>query len=331
MAATPTAENRLSAGQVIAFARNIDLVGQQRKSRLISHVDADMAFSEPGDRFTDELMGLSDPQDKLTDIEPTPGGKVKQTRRVQFFKTFDDGNWVGNRDQAEKLVNIKNPTVTAMGFGRERRRDRTILGVPGKKGGLFGDAYETDNDGDIVSVGFPAGQIVPFNYNLLWKGKADGSAAPTAPTVLSPQKLRRTKIILDKSEWMGMTGDLPVIAVEEEDLQNFLTSEENSNKDYTNNNLTNLQKLVDGEIDVLKGYRFVKVSSGSLPLVPGQSNRYYAPVWFPMAIKYKERPLKETRVTERADMSYNWHAYYQAQDAVMRREDNAVAWIEIER
>ena len=332
MADTPTPENRLEPGKVIAFARNIDHIGQQRKSRLLNHVNADTAYTESGDRFTDEMFGLSEPEETLVDIEPTPGGTVPQYRRIAFFKTFRDGKYVGTRDQAEKLVNIKNPTVVSMGNGKERRRDKTILGRPGKVGGIFGSTFQVDEDGDPIRTEFPASQIVPYDYNGLWKGKADGDAAPgTAPPCLNPQKLRRSKVILDKSEYAEMENDLPVIAVEEEDLQNFGTSIEMLSKDFTTHDMAKAEKLVAGDVDVFKGFQFVKVSNGRLPQVPGQANRFYAPIWWPSAIIYKERPLKATRIQEHAHMSYNWHAFYKSQDACLRREDEAVVWIEIER
>lgn len=324
--------NRLEAGKVIAFARNIELVGQSRKSRLVSHVMADMAYTEPGDRFTDELMGLSEPQDCLGDIEPTPGEVVEQYRRVHFFKTYNDGKWVGTRDKAEKLVDPTNSTVQAMGAGRERRRDITIIGAPGKMGGLFGDAWQTDENGDQEKIAFPGANKIAYNFNGLWLGKADGAAAPgAAPTVLTPQKMRQAKIILDKSEYAEMDNDLPIIAVEETDLQNLQTSAEMNNKDYTSHDLLQIERLVAGDISVFKGFRFVKVRNSLLPKVPGQSDRWYVPVWFKSAMLYKERPLVTTRVTERADYKYRWHAYYEAQDACMRREDAAVCWIEVTR
>jgi capsid protein len=333
MAVSPTAENRLEPGKVIAFARNLDLVGQQRKARLLNHVMADTAFSEKGDRITDELMGLSEPEDVLNDIGDTPGGTVSQSRRVSFFRTYNDGNFVGKRDAAEKLINPQNPVVRAMGAGRERRRDEDILGAPGKQYGIFGDSMEVDKDGDTVFVAFPtATNVVPFNFNGLWKGKSDGDAAPgTAPTVLSPQKLRRTKVILDKSEYAELDNDLPIIALEEEDLQNFGTSIEMLSKDYTTHDMARAEKLVNGDLDVFKGFRFVKLSNGRLPKVPGQTNRFYAPVWFKSAMLYKERPLVQTRIQEMPNKMYRWHAYYEAQATSLRREDSAVVWIEVER
>lgn len=315
MSTPPAAEGRLEGHKVIAFARNVDLIGQQLQSRLVQGVDADMAFSDPGDRYTDDMMGLSEPEESLNDYGDTPAGQVAKFRRMSFFKTFDDGKWIGTREKAEQLVDPSNPTVVAMGGGRERRRDKTIIKV------LFDAAWQYDKDGDPVKVNFPNAQKVAVNSHKYYRGKADGKAATTGDICLTPSKLREAKVLLDKAEIKGERW----CAAEEEDLTNLLTSEE-----LTDADLSNVKRLVDGEIDSWMGFTFRRPVSGSLPYDSGTTTAQI-PVWIKQSVLYKERPLITTRVGERADKKYRWHAYYESQDSGLRREDKAVVHIACKR
>lgn len=311
MAETPAAENRLLPHQTVIFAKNIDLVGQQKQSRLVNHVSADLAFNERGDRYTDDMMGLSDPEEVFEDIRPTPGGKVAKFRRQAFFKTFNDGKWVGTREKAEQLLDPTNPVIMAMGYGRERRRDKTIVKS------FFDPAYEVDKDGDIVRKNFPSGQVIAVNDWTYFKGKADGATTPSGDAVLTVPKLRKAAVMASKAQLDGEW----CIGVEEEDMQNLLTSTEVASSDYNA-----VQALVNRERNRFLNFTFVWLEAGTVPWNAGATTATL-PVWNKMNQQYKERPLVTTRVQERADMSYRWHAFYEAQDSWLRREDKGVIHI----
>lgn len=320
-------EARLEPGKVMQFARNIEHVGQQKQNRLVPYVDADLAFTEKGDRFTDDTFGLSEPQETMSDWADTPDGHVDQYRRAAFGKMYHDAKYVGARENAEKLISPKAPVVEVMGFGRERRRDQVIVNR-----GIFATSMlEFTQDGDYQSVGFPASNIVAVDDIQYYRGKADGVTAPSTPSTgealrgLTPAKIRKGKVKLadGKDDPMGV---MPVILYEEQDLQFLMTSQE-----LTDADLTMVKRLENGEIDTWAGLRWVKVDPGTLPLVPGQTNRWYTSIYLPRYIAYKDRPLVTTRIVERADKSFNWQAYYRAQDFVLRRRDSAVIWISFER
>lgn len=305
-------DNSLEGHKVIAFARNVDLIGQQRKSRLVMHVDADMSYLESGDRYTDEMMGTSDPTLVFSDDGDTPEKKVDKYRRWAQFQTFEDSNKVGTREKAEQLVDPTNPTIMAMGAGRERRRDSAIIE------GMFATAYYTNSSGVITALPFPSGQAIQVNDWTYWKGKADGTTTPTGNSGLTVPKLRAASIKIDDSN-IEYDGN-PVIAVEKRDLMYLLTSTEVASSEY---NLVNA--LYNGEINHFMGFDFVRVNRNRL-LTDG-SGYGRIPVWIPSQIAYKERPLVTTRVTERSDKRYRWYAYYEGQDSVLRRQDSAVVEI----
>lgn len=321
------ADSSLEPGKVIQFAKNIQHVGQQKSNRLVPHIDANLAFSEKGDRFTDETFGLSEPTDALTDWADTPDGHVDQYRRVAFGRMYHDARWVGTRENAEKLISPKAPVVESMAFGRERRRDNVIVNR-----GIFAPTMlEITQAGDYQTVAFPAANIVGVADISFYRGKADGVTAPSAPStgeglrLLTPAKIRAAKKKLADGKDDPM-GQMPVILYEETDLMGLLTSQE-----LTDADLTMVKRLESGEINTWMGCKWVKVDPGVLPLVTGQTTQWYTAMFYGRYLNYKDRPLVTTRVTERSDKSYNWQAYYRAQDFVLRKRDSAFIWIAMER
>lgn len=328
----PQHYNALSPGQVKAFANALNLRAQQRKSRCVSAVMADLGYSEKGVSFTDELLEPFEAEDFDGDIAPTPWKTSEQSRREARFRSLRLPQMVGEKERAEKLVDPTNAVLMGMAAALERKRDERITGRIGESGGIFGTSIEIQKNGDPMIVPFPDSQKIAFNFTGFHRGKADGVAAPSViATVLSRSKLAQTKILLDRSFYADMTSNLPVVMLEETDLQNFATSEETINKDYAVHDLANLERLRNGEIGVYKGFRFVKVANGTLPRVPGQANRWYIPVFYPDVMIFKERPLITTRVETIQSMSFRWGAYYEAQTGSLRTDDRGMVWIEVER
>ena len=329
----PGETQELEPGKVLAFARNIDHVPQQRKARLVKACDANLNYQEKGAAYTDNRFGLSEPEEVFVDDAPTPSGKIDQFERRGTFRMFHDGKTVGTKDQAEKLVEIKNPTVQAMGYGKERLRDRIILGTPGEVGGIFGDTIEIDQEGNEDRVTFPSARIIAVNENQFYGGRADGDSAPTAFTGLSPQKLRKGRLLLADGKYANMTGEQPCIAVEREDLEFFMTSEEVRNVDYngfTKNDFARLEEVSDDLEFYWKGFNWKVLPNGSLPIA-SSSTEFYVPIWYPSAIGYKERVLVSTKIWNETSKSFTWQCFYKSQHSSIRREDEAVAWIRVQR
>lgn len=317
----------LEPGVVIQFAQNIQHVGQQKQNRLVPHVDADLAFTEKGDRFTDETFGLSEPVELVADWSDTPTGTVDQYRRIGFGKIYADAKHVTSKEDAEKLISPKNPVVQAMAFGRERRRDKVIL-----ERGIFAPSMnEIDQDGNFQTVVFPSSNIVAVDDIQYFRGKADGGTAPTQTgsgegmRLLTPAKIRKGKKVLADGENDNM-GRNAVLLYEEQDLMNMMTSEE-----LTDADLTMLRRLESGEINSWMGVDFVKVDPGRLPRVAGQTDQFYTALYLPHYLKYKDRPLVSSEIGKRKDKNYNWEAYYKSQDFLLRSRDDAFVWIAMER
>lgn len=320
----PDEINRFEPGVVAAWGRTLDLIGQQRKSNLAAHVDADLGYSESGDRMTDELAGLSEPQEVLHDWADSPDGHIEQYRRFAFFRTWNDGKFVGTREKAEKLVNPTNATTMAMGAGKARLRDQRIIDV------LHAAANEALEDGSVQSVALPSSQIVAINENTYFKGKADGAAAPTAVTALSPAKLRRAKVLLDASQLES--AEFPKIAVEETDLQNMATSLEIISRDYASfqPDFTKANALAQGDTTHAFGFDFVKVAPGTLRR-NAAGNQATCPIWLKENIQYKERQLVSSQIVQRPDKMFRWYAYHEWQTSGLRRQDKGVVHVLVSR
>lgn len=313
----------LPPNKVIDFADTIDMVGQQKASRLVPYCRADLAYSAKGDRFTAERTGFTDPVEMLTDWAPTPVKKLPKFRRIAFARGYEDGIYVPNRERAEGLIDPMNEDTRALAMGRERHRDKTIL----QRGIFAATQYETTPEGDIQQVAFPTTNIVGLTDQTYPRGRLDGAAAlPTEVAELfTPAKVRKSKKLLADGELDPM-GEVPVILYEEEDLLMLMTSAE-----LTDADLTQLKRLENHEIDVWAGLRWVKVDPKRLPLVPGQTDQFYTAIYHPHYIQYKDRPLVNTQISQRPDMKYNWQAYYSSQDFALRKDDNAVIWMPFKR
>jgi len=313
----PDAINRLEPGVVMAFARSLDLVGQQMESNLSAHVTADLAFSEKGDRVTDELAGLSEPQEVFHDWADSPDGHIDQFRRFAFYRTWNDGKYVGRRELAEKLVSPQNATTMAMGAGKARLRDERIMDV------IMNPANVAKDDGTVESIALPNRQILGISENTHYKGKADGDAAPgPAPTCLTPAKLRAAKVRLKAGKIKSM--ERPKIAVEQQDLADMATSVEVTNKDYVT-----AKALEDGDITTAFGFDFVLVEDGTLR--QPNSNSAYCPIWLKEQVIYRERSLVSTQIVQRADKMFRWYAYHEWQTSGLRRQDGGVVLVTVAR
>lgn len=320
----------LEKHEVIAFARAVAMVPQQKRNRLVSFVNADLAFGEAGARFTLESVGLSDPVETFDDYGDTPASEaIAKYRRYGFFNTFEDDRPCGTQEAAEALVDHKNPTTQAVGAGAERRKDETIL-----KGILGRMAFQVEdgpNKGEIDYIDLPSSQKVAINFNNLTKGAADGDAPPSSAVEgLTVPKLRKTNIILDEGEFES--DSLPHIAVTEGDLQFLKTSVEMSAERHLVNNIG---ALMNGETEEFMGFRFVKVkpkrfAKAGLQL-SGGANGWRIPVWYPEAIHYKERPLNTTRIWAREEKKFTWWIWYRNQDSCVREFDQAVVEIAVKR
>lgn len=295
----------LEQHKVIAYARNVILAGQQMGVQVANAVDNDFEFSEPGKQFTAEFAG----ERKMTEVkerfQKSPNNVQTRERRVGHFRTFDDGEVLEDRDEAETLVNMSSPIVQSMGAALARQRDEEVIAA------AIGNSYKGETGSTTVAL--PASQKIAINSWKFHRGAADGDSAPTGNAPLTPAKVRHAKNILDNSKIRGRR----IMLYSPDQLNLMLTSKEVSTEDYGM-----IAKLEDGEINRWLGFDWVR--SDQLPIA-GNVRKCIAMIGD--TVHYRARTLKRTRITERPDLSYAWYAYMRLQHGAVRTQDKGVVEI----
>jgi len=279
--------------RVIAFARNLTMTPQTDEFILREAVEADLAFTEPGKYFTDELIGPSDPQPILDRFGDTPSKTPERLRRIGVFQAYEDFNWLDNVDKARELVDPEHPIVQSMRAGVYRNRDNTILK------GLVASSREGET-GETVTV-FPSGNVL-------------------SNATLTVGKLREMMTALDNGKVKGPR----FFAGGATDKAALLGTTEVTSSDFNS-----VRALVNGEVDTFLGFKFKWFPDDEIPLVAAK-RRCIA--WAKPAAVYKSRPIvggEEARIVERGDKRFNWQAYLSFDHAFMRRHDDGVVAIDI--
>ncbi len=276
--------NTILARYVPGFRSNLNLSPQQTRSHLIDAVDADMAYSEPGEGFNLDDVGESDPRDVATRVADTPDKFLGSTRRVANFTEFDDSAWLDNVDKAKLLEDPTNLTMQALMAGKWRKHDDKIIAA-----GL-GNAFVKEIDGSLTAVALPASQIVAADSILR---AHQGEAVPNNGDDygMSLGKLIEANELLDESEIEGPR----FVTLTSAEIASLLQRTPVTSDDYSE-----VKALHSGKVDHLLGFTVKRMSKKRMPLVGGQ-RRLMA--WVKPAIAIRGRKVTEARIAVRLDKS----------------------------
>lgn len=307
---------------VPGFRANLNLSPQQTKSRLLACVDSDLAYDTPGQFFNADDVGTSDPSDVTTRVPNSPDGFVDLARRFGAFKGFADGKFLDNEDMARMLEDPTSKTMAAMLAGMGRKRDSAIIN------GLMGAPQYQDATG--------AYQTGAANANIIASNNAFSHENETIAATeggdnnygLTIGKLILAKIQLDNSELdEPEPGDKPsdyYFACTSTQLGNLLQSIPATNAFYNQ-----VQGLIAGTLKYFMGFNFVRMPANANfnPLVKtGYTRKCLA--WHKRALVYRGRPIINSEVVKRADKSFRWYAYYEAEHGAVRRYDGGVVEVD---
>lgn len=292
-------EETLESHYTDAFEANLGHVPQAKGGRLVALVDSNTNFTKPGDMFNADDIGTSEPTEVVERFEPSPDGVVAKKRRVGFFTPYKDGKWLDDIDTAKSLSDPSNATMQAMMFGHERHRDRKILEAL--------DAPAREGRTGETTVAFPAAQSIAVDS---WVGKRKGDAS-TGDAPLTFAKINHAKKKLDQSEIEGRR----IWVTNAQGISDLLTD-----PTITDRETAAVQALMNGEVENFMGFTFVKTEL--LPLHAAGVRKNFA--FVQPAIMYRGRKLTEARITQRADRSFNWYAFYKGTHGALRRFDQAV-------
>lgn len=304
-------ENTVLSQFVPGFRANLNLAPQQTDSRLISAVDSDLNYSEPGEMFNADDVAATDPEDISTRVADTPDKFVGMSRRIGYFGEFHDSAWLDNVDKAKQLVDPTNTVMQALMAGRWRKVDAKIIE------GALGNAYEkVDNTSAPSAVALPDAQLVDADDQDM-KHDDETVPAPGTDYGLSTGKLIKARMILDDAELEGER----YLAVGPEQIADLLRSTPVTSQYYNE-----VKALVTGGLDRFLGFSIIRLPRKRLLLEAATTNRRCV-AWIKPALVYKGRPVTNARISIRNDKSDTPQAFYKTSHGALRRYDAGVVEI----
>lgn len=294
---------------VDGMVANLSLAPAQKNMRLLQIVDADLGYTKPGTSFNaDDIQNDDDEVDVEGRAPVSPESFHDAKRRIGFFKAKAKGRWIEDLDTVRQLVDPTSTVMAGMMATKARATDDRIIAA------LTEDAHEGEHGETTVT--FPAAQVLAANFRDVLHAQEANVVAASGDLPLTFGKLIRAKTMLDVSEIDGAR----YFVANAKALEGLLASTPGTNSDYNT-----VRALVNGEVDTLLGFNFVR-SERLLRPNAGQ-RRCFAIV--KGAVQYKERPIKTARITERADRSYRPYAYYEVERGAARRYDTGVVAVDV--
>lgn len=304
-------ENTVLSQFVPGFRANLNLAPQQTDTRLLSAVDSELNYSEPGEMFNADDVGVTDPEDVDTRVADTPDKFNSMSRRVGFFKEFQDSDWFDNVDKAKQLVDPTNTRMAALMAGRWRKVDNKIIEA------LLGDAYEkVDNTSAPSAVALPAAQLVDADDQTM-AHQDETVPAPGTDYGLSTGKLIKARMLLDDSDLEGER----YITVGPQQIADLLRTTPVTSQYYNE-----VKALQTGGLDQFLGFKIIRLPRKRLLLEAGTTNRRCV-AWIKPALVYKGRPITNARIAIRHDKSDTPQAFYKTSHGAVRRYDAGVVEI----
>ncbi|WP_293377705.1 phage capsid protein [Phenylobacterium sp. SCN 70-31] len=296
-----------AAQYVPGFEANLKLMPQQANSRLVQGVLADLNHTKPGTLFNaDDLDVDNEPELEVTTRIPnSPEGEFNHLRRVGFFKAFQKGKFLEDLEVVRMLEDPTSAGMASMMNAKHRATDDFIID------GMFAPSRNGQNG--ETAVAFPGANIIDVTDRSFLH---DAEVVPGSGNLpLTIGKLIAAKVRLDETE---LEGDR-FFACSAVQLGNLLSSTPATSSDYAN-----VKRLAEGDTNTFMGFTFIR----SQRLKSPAANVRRCAAWIKDALQYKERPIKNARITQREDKSYRWYAYYEVERGMVRRYDAGVLGVD---
>lgn len=307
--------SQITQADVQGFRANLNMTPQITESVYLPHVDADLAYSEPGKLFNIDTIGTSDPKKIDTVVPDSPEGILDMTRRVGAFESFHDGKFIESIQKVHQLQDPTNEVMASMRSGKMRYMDKKI------RDSFFAPVRIGESGENTLN--FPAGKIIGVQSRKYLHAQ-EGTALPASGDLpLTLGKLLSARAIIRKTRAASvLPGAKLKIAVRTEDLSQLLTTIPVTSGDYQT-----VRRLESGEITQFLGFEFVL--DEDLNQKAGAAGVYILPVWLDRALKYKAREIHTATIKPRGDKSERPYAYYETEHGAVRGWDEAVAGIEV--
>jgi hypothetical protein len=297
--------NQINTARVQGFKRGIDILSQQKGSKLQRGVRVEMQSSKQ--EHYDQI-GATQAVLRTARHSDTPLVNTPHSRRAV---TLADYEWADLIDKQDKLRILNDPTNAYSmnaAYAMGRVKDQIILEA------LTGTALAGETGAAADSVAYDTGNDV-------------GSAA--VESRMTYQMLLEAKAILDDNE---VDEDVPrFIAVTADELNGLLQDTEVQSADYNT-----VKALVKGEINTFCGFNFIRVNSSFLPLTTsGDTDNRACPFWSQNSIVLaigEGLSGSTARIDERPDKGYATQVYYAGSYGAVRLEEAGVGriWADVD-
>lgn len=302
-----------AAHYIPGFKANLELMPQQTKSRLIQLVDADLGHTDTGKMFNADDVDVDDPKDIESRIPATPLGEADHSRRVGFFKGFHDARQIETLEKVRMLSDPANKIMAGMMAKKWKKHDQLIIKT------LDGPSYNGENGTDVQS--FPSSQIIAASDRAFLHGAEVGQLAASGALPITVGKIISAGVMLDEAEIEDdddPTGMERFIVWSARQRGALLANTAATSADYNT-----VKALAAGTITEAFGFRFVRSE-----LLPKASSVRRCFAFVRKAIHFKNRPIMNAKIDQRADLSYRWQAYYETEHGALRRYDKGVVAID---
>lgn len=283
--------NQVSTAFVKQFGSNVDMLVQQKGSRLMNAVRRETIRGEQA--FFDQI-GATEAVEVTDRHGDSPLINTPHSRRRVTPVDVEWGDLIDDFDKLKMLMDPESAYALNAGWAVGRKIDDIIIR------NIFA-AAATGKDGSS-STSFPAGNQVAADF--------DGDGTDEGLTV---EKLREARRLLRANE---VPEDEPMfIACTAKQLDDLLGTTEVTSSDFNT-----VKALVQGDIDTYMGFKFIHTER----LETDSSSLRRVPVWSMNGLLLAVAKDPTVRVTERADKRFSQYVYYMTSVGSTRMEEDRV-------
>lgn len=283
---------QISTAYVKGFNSAIYRLLQQEDSKFSNCVTKKPQKSEK--EFFEQVGSVSSTEVN-TRFPDSPVVNTPHDRRVVTLRKFHLGDFFDSFDEMQTIIDPTSDYMQNFRAACNRDRDDVIIST------FFGTAYTGKEGTTAVTYPTTASYVVPVNLG--------GSNVS-----LTVAKLRKARALLRKFE-VDLEREEIYIAVSADEVDNLLSETQVASSDYNA-----IKPLVDGNISKFMGFTFVP----SERLLLDGSGYRRIPVWAKSGIIQTTGIDYTTRISERADKSFNWYGYARWAFGGIRMEEKKV-------
>lgn len=290
--------NQITTARVQGFKRGIDILSQQKGSKLQRAVRVEMQSSK---REHYDQIGATSVIERTSRHSDTPLVHTPHSRRSVTLRDFEWADLIDKQDKLRVLNDPTNPYSMNAAFAMGRKKDEIILDA------LTGSADSAEDGGTAVA------------YDT-----SNDVGAVSDHDQLTIERLIDAKAILDGNE--VDEDEERFIAVTADEMSQLLKQTEVQSADYNT-----VKALVKGEVNTFMGFNFIRVATSMIGTETSTDTDNRAiPFWSKssLVLAIGEGLSGSTaRIDERADKGYATQVYYAGSYGAVRLEEAKVGRI----